>query len=154
MNESAPAPAIGAKPARRRGTQRGFALLEAIVALAILAAVGMALFAAINQTVQLVGRAETAREADSALLNAVAWLQTVNPSQQPEGTQQLDDVQLHWTSQLVEPALDGSTNSLVPGLYKIGLYDMHLELRRGDVVLADATVRKVGYVQVREPGLM
>ncbi len=132
----------------------GFALLEAIVALAILAAVGMALFAAINQTVQMVSRAETAREADSALLNAVAWLETVNPAQQPEGTQQLGDVELHWTSQPVEPPLDGSTGSFVPGLYKVGLYDMHLELRREGAVLTDAVVRRVGYVQVRAPEAM
>lgn len=127
----------------------GFALLEAIVALAILAAVGMALFAAINQTVQMVSRAETAREADTAVLNALAWLETVNPSQQPEGTQQLGEVELHWTSKPVEPPLDGSTGSLDPGLYRIGLYDMHLELRREGILLADTVVRRVGYVQVR-----
>ncbi len=38
----------------RTERQRGFSLLEAIVALAILASVGMALFAAMNQSLSMV----------------------------------------------------------------------------------------------------
>lgn len=130
----------------------GFALLEAIVALTILASVGLALFAGINQSVQMIGRAERAREADSALLNAVAWIETVNPAREPSGSHRLGDVELRWTSEPVEPPLDGSTGYLAPGLYRIGLYKVHLEVRRGDDVLADTAIKRVGYVQVREPG--
>ena len=53
---------------------RGFSLLEAIVALAILATAGLALFAAMSQSVQMVARAENARLSDSAVRNAVAWI--------------------------------------------------------------------------------
>lgn len=140
------------RKAGKAGHGLGFALLEAIVALTILASVGLALFAGINQSVQMIGRAERAREADSALLNAVAWVETVNPAQAPNGSHQLGDVELSWTSAPVEPPLDGSTGYLVPGLYRVGLYKMHLEVRRGDDVLADTTIKRVGYVQVREPG--
>ena len=69
----------------RTERQRGFSLLEAIVALAILASVGMALFAAMNQSLSMVARAEKVRERESALRNAVAWIQVVNPAQQPRG---------------------------------------------------------------------
>ena len=72
--------------------QRGFSLLEAIVALTILATAGLALFAAMNQSVQMVSRAEKSREADSALRNAMAWMETVNPAQTPEGEQKLGAV--------------------------------------------------------------
>ena len=68
---------------------RGFSLLEAIVALAILASAGLALFAAMSQSVQMVARAENARLADSAVRNAVAWMETVNPMQTPQGEQRL-----------------------------------------------------------------
>lgn len=69
--------------------QRGFSLLEAIVALAILASVGMALFAAMNQSLSMVARAEKVRERESALRNAVAWIQVINPAQQPRGEHEL-----------------------------------------------------------------
>ena len=45
---------------------RGFSLLEAIVALAILATAGLALFAAMSQSVQMVARADAALYAAKA----------------------------------------------------------------------------------------
>lgn len=133
-------------------TDRGFALLEAIVALTILASVGMALFAAISQTVQMVGRAEHAREADSALLNAAAWLETVNPAQRPEGVEQLGDIELRWRAEPIEPLRDGSTGTSWPGLYQVGLYRVHVELRRDGQFMAETEIRRVGYRQVRKAG--
>lgn len=134
----------------RRGA-RGFSLLEAIVALAILATAGLALFASMSQSVQMVSRAENARLADSAVRNAVAWMETVNPMQTPQGEQELGDVTLRWSAQLVEPERDAMTGYLQPGLYRLGLYDVHLELLRDGRPLTEAVVRRVGYRQVREP---
>ena len=134
----------------RRATG-GFSLLEAIVAMTILATAGLALFAAMSQSVQMVGRAENARLADSAVRNAVAWMETVNPMETPQGEQQLGDVTLRWTAELVEPERDAMTGYLQPGLYRLGLYDVRLELERDGDPLAEAVVRRVGYRQVREP---
>lgn len=129
----------------------GFSLLEAIVALAILASVGLALFAAMNQSLQMVARAEAARERETALRNAVAWLQTVNPAQTPSGEQALGDYVLHWSSELVEPPRDEASGYLRAGLYRIGLYDVHLRLDRSGRPFADLHMRRVGYLQVRAP---
>ena len=130
---------------------RGFSLLEAIVALAILATAGLALFAAMSQSVQMVARAEDARLADSAVRNAAAWMETVNPMETPQGEQQLGDVTLRWSAHLVEPERDAMTGYLQPGLYRLGLYDVRLELRQDGRLLADTVLRRVGYRQVREP---
>ena len=134
----------------RRGA-RGFSLLEAIVALAILATAGLALFASMSQSVQMVSRAENARLADSAVRNAVAWMETVNPMETPQGEQQLGEVTLRWSAQLVEPERDAMTGYLEPGLYRLGLYDVRLELEQDGRPLADTVLRRVGYRQVREP---
>lgn len=131
--------------------QRGFSLLEAIVALTILATVGMALFAAMSQSTQMVARAEDVRLADSALRNAAAWMASVNPAETPQGEQQLGDVTLRWSAELVEPMHDATTGYLQPGLYQVGLYDVRLELTRDGNSLAEATIRRAGYRQVREP---
>ena len=130
---------------------RGFSLLEAIVALTILATAGLALFAAMSQSVQMVARAENARLADSAVRNAVAWMETVNPMETPQGEQQLGEVTLRWSAQLVEPERDAMTGYLQPGLYRLGLYDVRLELLQDGRPLTEAVVRRVGYRQVREP---
>lgn len=130
---------------------RGFSLLEAIVALAILAATGIALFAAMSQSLQMVQRAESARQADGALRNAVAWIEQVNPMAQPQGEQPLGgDWVLRWDSRLVEPETDGETGYLEPGLYRLGLYDMTLTLVRDGTVEREVHVRRAGYEQVRE----
>lgn len=133
-----------------RGRARGFTLLEAIVALAILAAAGMALFAAMSQSLQMVRRAQQAREADAALRNALAWTETINPMQSPRGEQALGDWELRWTSEPVEPPREGTTGYLQPGLYQIGLYRLHLQLWRGGALQREVEMRRAGYRQVRK----
>lgn len=134
--------------------QRGFSLLEAIVALTILATAGLALFAAMNQSVQMVSRAEKSREADSALRNAMAWMETVNPAQTPEGEQKLGEVTLRWTSEPVEEPRDAMTGYLQAGLYRVGLYQVRLELLRDGRPMAETSMRRVGYVQVRQAAVL
>lgn len=137
-----------------RVRQTGFSLLEAIVALTILATAGLALFAAMNQSVQMAQRVETARIADSAVRNAMAWMETVNPSTTPEGEQRLGEVSLRWRSELVEPARDAMTGHLQAGLFEVGLYQVTLELSLDGRPLTTAQMRRVGYRQVREPGVI
>ncbi|WP_411834116.1 type II secretion system protein J [Pseudoxanthomonas mexicana] len=134
-----------------RRDQCGFSLLEAIVALTILATAGLALFAAMNQSVQMASRAENARLADSALRNAMAWLETVNPAETPQGEQQLGEARLRWHAELVEPARDAMTGYMQAGLFQVGLYDVTLEVSQSGRPLAEVVVRRVGYRQVREP---
>lgn len=130
----------------------GFSLLEAIVALAIVASAGLALFAAINQSIQMVRRAETARLQDSARRNALAWLETVNPGQQPEGEKQLGELALAWRSEPIEPPRDATMGYLQAGLFRVGLYDMTVDLRIEGQPATSFHLRKVGYLQVRQPG--
>lgn len=137
------------RPVRPR--QRGFTLLEAVVALAILAAAGLALFAAMSQSLQMVGRAQFAAETDAALRNAVAWTEQVNPMEQPEGEQSIGRYLLRWTSEPVEPPRDNTTDYLEPGLYEVGLYRMRLELWRDGTLAREALLHRAGFRQVREP---
>lgn len=129
---------------------RGFSLLEAIVALAILAGAGLALFASMSQSLQMVGRAERAREADLALRNALAWVERINPMESPDGTRQIGGYVLHWRAQPLEPPRDGATGYLLPGLHEVGLYRMQLELWRDGALVRDAALSRIGHRQVRQ----
>lgn len=132
-------------------SERGFSLLEAVVALAILAAAGLALFAAMGQSMQMVGRAEDSRTADAAMRNALAWVEQLNPMETPSGELQFLPYTVSWTSALVEPARSSATGYLQPGLHDVGLYRLHLVLRRDSVVVREFDVRRIGYRQVRAP---
>lgn len=136
---------------RNRAGARGFSLLEAVVALAILAAAGMALFAAMTQSVQMVGRAERARDVDLALRNSLAWVELVNPMETPTGERDMGAYQLRWRAEPLEEPRDGTTGYLQPGLYQIGLYRMKLELWRDGVLEREAELNRAGYRQVRKP---
>lgn len=129
---------------------RGFTLLEAIVALAILAAAGLALFAAMSQSLQMVQRAEHARVMDVALRNAIAWSERINPMQSPQGEQPLGEWTLRWSSEPVEAPRDGTTTSGQPGLYQVGLYRLRLELWRNGRLEREAELRRAGFRQVRQ----
>ena len=138
------------KPRRSRAGAAGFSLLEAIVALTILSAAGLALFAALSQSVQMVGRAEQAREADLALRNALAWVEQINPMEAPDGEQAVGSYILRWHAEPLEPPLDGATGYLQPGLHLVGLYRLQLELWRDGVLQREAALNRVGHRQVRE----
>lgn len=133
---------------------RGFTLLEAVVALAILAAAGLALFAAISQSVQMLGRAERAREIDAAMRNVLAVLEDIDPMQAPSGERRIGSFELRWRAEPIEPVRDNATGYLQPGLYEVGLYRLELQLWRGSTLEHETQVRRAGFRQVREPAVL
>lgn len=133
---------------------RGFTLLEAVVALAILSAAGMALFASVSQTMQMLQRADAARAQDGALRNAMALLEQVNPMERPSGSERLGNMEMSWNSVPVEPERDNITGYLQPGLHQVGLYDVTLEVRVEGQPTREYLLRRAGYRQVRQPATL
>lgn len=134
--------------------QRGFSLLEAIVALAILASAGLALFAALGQSVQMVGRAERAQQLELVLRNGLAWMEQVNPMEEPQGELRIGDHILRWQAEPLEPPRDNQTGTIQPGLFEVGLYRVRLEVWREGALELETGVNRIGYRQVRDPVLL
>jgi general secretion pathway protein I len=137
-----------------RRSAAGFTLLEAIVALAILAAGTMALFAALNGAVRSIGRAEEAARLDTATENAIALLETINPMERPEGEERLGDMAVQWRAKAVEPPGPGLTDYLQPGLFDVGLYDVEVVLVLDGRVERRFAMRRAGWVQARQPEVL
>ena len=135
----------------RSDRNAGFALLEAIVALAILAAAGLALFAALSQSLQMVNRADAARARAQMTRNVLAMIDTINPMERPTGSTELGEYVLSWRSALLEPMQDGSNGTLAPGLYQVGLYRVDCEISLRGARVQTLSVRQAGYRQVRQP---
>lgn len=134
-----------------RSSALGFTLLEAIVALAILAAGSLAIHAAINGALRSLDRAEAAARIDSAADNALSMLEHINPMMQPTGVVETAGLEVHWAATLVAGPTDALTTYYRPGLYQVALYDVEVELRGERGVDYRFVVRRAGWQQVREP---
>jgi len=109
---------------------RGFALLEAIVALTLLAGTGLALFAWINQNLQQASRLREREQQVRLQLTAQQLVQTVNPTRSPTGRLDIDGVSVQWTSRPLAPALRNATvRQLASGPWSIGLYALDVQAR-------------------------
>jgi len=130
--------------------QKGFTVLEAIVALILLATIGMALFSWINTNFISLHRIQQAQYRNDAIRNALAFIKTVNPLENPEGEETLGIHTFRWQSEAVKLPKDGISASGGIGLFQVALYDVKMEVSNQNEILARFTVRQVGYRQVRE----
>lgn len=146
-----PRPEAGRR-AGRRGA-RGFSLIEALVAMVIVASSGWALLSWINASVQSLARVEDANARSVATSDAIEFMQTVNPMLRPEGRAVLGDDTLSWRARLLTPVQDGSNFPRGIGNHQLALYETTVRVARGD---ADGWVefqmRQVGWRTVRQSG--
>lgn len=132
----------------------GFSLLEAIVALALVASVGITLLSWLNGSLIGLRRVQAVSETQVARRNALTYLEQINPMAAPEGEAELGGWRLRWQAREIEPAQDGVGYPAGTSLYLIGLYDTTVRLDRGEGETEEFMLRQVGYRQVREPALL
>jgi type II secretory pathway pseudopilin PulG len=90
---------------RLRPAARGFGLLEAVVALALFALVGSALFAWIDTNLDAASRLRQRDESQRDLQLALAWVQTVNPMARPSGDAEPEPgTRLRWQARALTAA--------------------------------------------------
>ncbi len=131
-------------------TVRGFGLLEALVALVLLSAVGMSLFGWINTNLDAATRLQAREQAQQAERLASAWVQTLNPRQQGRGeTEPAPGWRLRWDSRALTPLTGGTP---LPGgtstPFKLALYEVSVELQNLDRPAAPPyrwTLRRLGH---------
>jgi general secretion pathway protein I len=126
----APKPPLKRRPGAPRATRRGFGLLEAIVALTLLASTGIALFAWIQQNLQAASRVRAIEQEAQLQINANALMTAVNPMLRPSGTMQVSGLSLRWEAQPLEPPQRNLAFSTgVPGAWRVGLYRLDVQAR-------------------------
>lgn len=128
-----------------RTPQSGFGMLEAIVALTLLAA------AALPAAIGLSSAITTARRVESALLeiemqtNALAALRVINPMPNPDGMLDLGPYRLVWSS----TALDHSKAVVGPigetGVWLVQPFEMNARIEDQSGLRARLTLRRAGF---------
>jgi general secretion pathway protein I len=107
---------------------RGFGLLEVLVALAVLAAVGGTLFNWINQSLNSAQRLQRSDAEARLSLNVQSLLASMNPLTEPAGQREIAGMKLSWTSSVVQPVVSGRT--FVQGQHgdwQIGLFRVSVD---------------------------
>lgn len=130
-------------------TRPGFSVMETLVAVALLAIAIIPLYAFQQTLANTAARLQTASDLLDAQESALAVLQTIDPIAEPSGDMQLGDWRLSWESRELasERPADGYLGSSIWG---VGLYEVQATLERGET-RRDLTIRRVGWVQVRDP---
>ncbi len=138
---------------RRDQASAGFTLLEAIVALTVMALALIPLITFIAQSSDQLIRAADANERSIVTQSVLALMDPINPMAEPEGTLPLDEqISVSWKSDVIVPANEGAlVGTLLPG-FRVGFYGLTVTVTRGKVPWFDFPMRKVGYQNMRGSG--
>jgi general secretion pathway protein I len=125
---------------------KGFTLLEAIVALAVMAMALIPMVAFVSQSANELQRAGESNERSFVMQSALALMDPINPMTEAQGTLPLDrNITMMWESQpIVEPNPGIQVGSGLPA-YRLGFYKVHVSLVRDRETWFDFDMRKVGY---------
>ena len=128
--------------------EAGFGLLEALVAIALLAGTMVAIFTLVAGILDSAHRVGRSNQEVQVTLNAIETMMAVNPMLQETGQLDVGPYTVGWTSTAVAPPLDLSS-----ALYRIALYDCDVRvLDPAGSELAQFKLRRIGYRRVRDPG--
>jgi len=133
-----------------RGT-RGFTLLEAIVAMAVMSLALIPMVAFVTQATNELFRAGESNERSFVMQSALALMEPINPMAEAQGSLPLDNnITMTWESQpIVEPNTGINVGAGLPA-YRLGFFKVHVSLVRGQDRWFDFDMRKVGYEKTNQ----
>ena len=138
----------------RRGW-RGFALLEALVALVIVSGVGAALFALINTGLQNLAKAEAHVATTTLQPQVLAWVKSIDLEELPASKQAetafRDDrgiVSAEAVFERFQGPTFAVTGSGAMGIHQVALYDVEVTLSSGGRALDRIVTRRAASMQV------
>ena len=111
-----------------RSQQAGFSLLEALAAVAIIAAAFLPLMVLQNRLAEsaiAIERTELTIKARSA---ALGYLQSINPMMRPSGEDRIGDARLTWQARPITDALQARDRGGGEGRFIVQLFEIEAEL--------------------------
>ena len=137
------------EPSRPRA--RGFTLLEAAVALALFASVGMALYGLFNANLITLLRVQDSSRQVPVVRHAMEYLSSINPVDERSGEFSFNGFDIRWQADLIEPMRKGQNTFGSIGAYEMGLYEARFDIAEGDRPVGTWRLRLVGYKNVAGP---
>lgn len=133
--------------------QTGFGLLEALVSLALIASIGFALLAWIQQSLDVTQRVDSHYESLALERAVLAWSSSLNPMDQPRGTWRYNRYLVSWDATPAGPVTQQSGYPSGVGLYDLAMYDVAVEVRNDErgrhSLIYEVVLQRVGYIKKR-----
>jgi len=139
---------VSFRPPHRQG-QQGFSLLEAIVALTIMATSLLALYAWLSTSTFALGRARASAQALQDARVAKAIVETINPMKDPTGSRDLPPLEIRWKSRPLTERRTGMSRAGTSTQFDFRLYEVDVEVLRSGTVVRDFSVRRAGWEAAR-----
>jgi general secretion pathway protein I len=132
--------------------QRGFTLLEAIVALVLLTTAGLALFSWINAGFDSLQRIERANRLAAAEINALEFMRNINVMDKPEGRASLGNVEMRWRATQVTAPRPNVGDTREASVFVVALYDTQIVLDAPPQIENHVfVVRQMGFSRGADP---
>ncbi len=130
--------------------QRGFTLVEAMVALVVFSMAAMGIYSWINTNLISLNRLAAVAESEFVVDSAVERLKLIDLRSETQGSFNVSAYQVNWRAQLVEPWRQGKTQQGSLGLYDFGLYDIHLDLIKNSRTQGHFQYRQTAWYMARQ----
>ncbi len=133
-----------------RYASRGFTLLEAIVAVAVVGIALIPIITFISQMVVGLNRAGDSNARNLAQQSIIELLEPLNPLEEPNGGEQIGNLNIRWESQALIPPNTAIRPGTGLAAFGIGFYNVKVSVvrndRAGEWFAFD--MRKVGYRRI------
>lgn len=136
----------------QRQSQKGLSVLEALVAIALISVAFLPLLALQEQLTRTAIAIERAEETLRAKSNALAYLETLNPTYRPSGEESLGNAVLTWTSTPLTIPVPALAMVGTNGRFDVTLYDVNAVIQFQTGRSEQFVVRRVGWVATRPIG--
>ncbi len=133
----------GIKRGRTLSKQKGFTLLEAIVAITLFATSGVAIYGLINNNLTSLNRVNDVLLQQQLVGNLLEDLKTINPMEQSSGEAELQGLVANWTATPLEQPVQNNAGGGL-GNFMLTLYQVDIFITRGSRKVADYSTRIVG----------
>ncbi|WP_206733353.1 prepilin-type N-terminal cleavage/methylation domain-containing protein [Luteimonas sp. YGD11-2] len=130
-------------PVRARAT--GFTLLEAIVAMVVMATSLLALYSWLSTSTFALTRAQAQARSLEDARTALALVEDINPFEHPRGERDIGPLQVRWQATELTERRPGLSSVGFPTQFDFILYDVEVEALRDERVVRTFNFRKAGW---------